>query len=146
MNPVLEVKQFEELTVYRLHEILKARQKVFMLEQQIRCLDPDFSDYSSLHLSLLDAGELVAYLRAYPSEEEKNTLRIGRVLTLKRGIGLGRCLMEQSLSVLDRCYPGWCITLDAQEHAVGFYEKFGFFVSSDMFMEEGIPHYRMKRI
>ena len=35
------------------------------------------------------------------------------------------------------------ICIDAQ-HAVGFYKKFGFRVSSDDFLEEGIVHQKME--
>ena len=33
--------------------------------------------------------------------------------------------------------------MDAQKHAVPFYEKFGFLVISDEYLEEGIPHVDM---
>ena len=33
---------------------------------------------------------------------------------------------------------------DAQKHAVGFYKKFGFRVSSDDFLEDGIVHQKME--
>ena len=36
------------------------------------------------------------------------------------------------------------ICIDAQKHAVGFYKKFGFRVSSDDFLEEGIVHQKME--
>ena len=34
--------------------------------------------------------------------------------------------------------------LEAQTYAVGFYERFGFRVCSDVFDEDGIPHVRMR--
>ena len=35
--------------------------------------------------------------------------------------------------------------MDAQAYAVGFYEKFGFKVVSDEFLEEGIMHVKMEK-
>ena len=38
------------------------------------------------------------------------------------------------------------ITMDAQKHAVGFYEKFGFKVTSDEFLEEQVVHVVMELV
>ena len=37
------------------------------------------------------------------------------------------------------------IMIHAQAYAVGFYEKVGFRISSEQFLEDGIPHYEMIR-
>jgi predicted GNAT family N-acyltransferase len=37
------------------------------------------------------------------------------------------------------------VTLAAQTHAVGFYERAGFHVVGDQFMDAGIPHRMMVR-
>ena len=37
------------------------------------------------------------------------------------------------------------LCLDAQTHAIGFYKKLGFRVTSDEFLEEGIPHVEMEK-
>ena len=34
--------------------------------------------------------------------------------------------------------------MDAQKHATGFYEKFGFQITSDDFLEEGVVHVVME--
>lgn len=34
--------------------------------------------------------------------------------------------------------------MEAQKYAIGFYEKFGFKVVSDKFLEDGIPHVVME--
>jgi ElaA protein len=41
-------KEFDELTTKELYEILKARAKVFIVEQGIQCQDMDDVDYRSL--------------------------------------------------------------------------------------------------
>ncbi len=38
------------------------------------------------------------------------------------------------------------IVMDAQKYAIGFYEKFGFIVTSDEFLEEGVVHVKMELV
>lgn len=45
----LIAKNFEELTITELYEILKARAEIFIMEQDINYQDMDNIDYKSLH-------------------------------------------------------------------------------------------------
>ena len=138
-------KYFEELTTKELYEILKARAAIFIAEQGINCIDMDGVDYESLHCFFFENGRVTAYLRAfYQDEENKSTVIIGRVLTLHHGNGTGRELMEKSLAAIRLKMKCEKICLHAQKYAVGFYEKFGFEVVSDEFLEEGIVHVTME--
>lgn len=136
------VKTFEALTNTQLYEILKSRCEVFMLEQNIICQDMDDVDYRSLHCFFEDAGRVIAYLRAYMDETDNKAYHIGRVLTLKRGAGHGRALMQKSMEILF-AQGIETICLHAQTQAVGFYKKLGFTVVSEPFMEEGVEHVTM---
>ena len=137
-------KRFEELSGAEVYEILKARSAVFMMEQEIRYLDMDDVDYRSFHGFLTDEGEVVAYLRAF-ADAQPQVYHIGRVLTIRRGVGLGRELMEKSMETL--CRENGCrkIVLHSQVGAAGLYEKLGFCVVGDEFIEAGIPHVAMER-
>ena len=73
-------------------------------------------------------------------------MQIGRVLTLEHGKGLGKQLMEQSLQALDERVNCRFVVMNAQEYAVNFYERFGFKVVSDSFLEEGILHVKMEKM
>jgi ElaA protein len=141
----LHAKWFEELQTRELYEILKARSKVFMVEQKICYLDMDDVDYESFHCFYMRNGKVAAYLRAYYDENDKNAVHIGRVLTLHHGNGMGRSLMEQSMKEIKEKMKCQKILLDAQTHAIGFYEKLGFIVTSDEFLEAGVPHVKMKK-
>ena len=134
---------FSDLSAGQLYEILKSRMEVFMLEQQIHCLDMDNVDYRSRHCFLEDRGRVLAYLRAFYGED-RNSLQIGRVLTLHHGQGLGRELMCRTLEDLRENMPCQKLVLHSQTHAMGFYEKFGFRTVSEEFLEEGIPHVTME--
>ena len=140
----LKAKMFNELTTTELYEIIKSRTEIFLLEQKIICQDLDDIDYESLHLFFEENKRIVAYLRAYYINGEKTEVKIGRVLTLNHGSGVGRKLMEESLVKIKEVFSCEKICINAQKHAVGFYEKFGFKVTSDEFSEEGIPHIAME--
>lgn len=136
------VKTFAELTTEELYEILKARFAVFVEEQRCFYLDMDGVDYQSLHIYLRNGLDVIAYARLF-EEEEPNTWHIGRVLTTIRGKGIGKRIMER---VIQTAYQHGATTLrmEAQTHAIGFYEKLGFRVCSDEFDEAGIPHVKME--
>ena len=134
-------KKFNELTVYELYEILKSRTEVFLLEQNIVCQDMDGVDLDSLHCFLWDEGRVKACLRAYYTDSD--TVKIGRVLTLTHGEGHGKLLMDESLRVIKSEMPCKSIVVSAQTQAQGYYEKCGFKVISNEYIEDGIPHVKM---
>ena len=135
-------KTFDELTTAELYEILKARAEIFITEQHIEYVDEDDVDYHSLHCFCQDGRRVTAYLRAYYIDGD--TVKIGRVLTVTHGVGMGLKLMRESMRVIPERLPCKTICMDAQKHAVGFYEKCGFHVTSDEFLEEGIVHVGME--
>ena len=132
-------KTFDELTTKELYEILKSRSQIFTIEQNIHCQDMDDIDYNSLHCYIMDDNKVVAYLRAFSQDDNKYI-----VLTLVHGNGLGKELMQKSIVAIKEKLKCKKICIDAQKHAVGFYKKFGFRVSSDDFLEEGIVHQKME--
>lgn len=140
----LIIKQFNELTTKELYEILKSRAEIFIMEQNINYQDLDDIDYQSLHFFYQENNRIIAYLRAFYKNEEENIVKIGRVLTLNHGIGIGKKLFSESLTEIKKRMPSTKIIMDAQKYAIGFYEKFGFKVVSDEFLEEGIIHVKME--
>lgn len=140
----LIAKKFEELDIAELYEILKARTEIFIMEQNIHYQDMDNVDYKSLHCFFMEENKVIAYLRAFYQEDNNDIVRIGRVLTLRHGNGIGRELMEKSIVAIKEKMKCKKINMDAQKHAVGFYEKFGFQVVSDDFLEEGVVHVVME--
>lgn len=141
----LKAKYFAELTAAEMYEILKSRAETFMLGQNIRCLDMDDVDYSARHYFIEEQGRVAGYLRAYYKDESRQTVKMGRVLTLDRGKGNGRRLMEFAFEDIKVNLPCERLYVEAQVQAQGFYSKMGFQVTSDVFMEEGIPHVMMER-
>lgn len=134
-------KRFDELTAREIYEIVRARQEIFLMEQNIVCRDFDGVDYDALHCFLWEGDKVVAYMRAFMQDGE---IRLGRFLTLRHGEGLGRRLMELSLPVITERFDCRKIGFHAQKHAEGFYLKLGFETCSEIFLEEGIEHVEMK--
>ncbi|MBE7032456.1 MAG: GNAT family N-acetyltransferase [Ruminococcaceae bacterium] len=137
-------KTFDNLTTTELYEIIKSRTEVFLLEQSIVCQDLDDMDYKSLHCFIEENGRVIAYLRAFMEDSETGTVKVGRVLTLDHGKGIGRELMKKSLEEIKKTFNCSKIHINSQKHAVGFYEKFGLKTCSDEFLEEGVVHISME--
>ena len=140
----LIVKRFDELTTTQLYEILKVRTEIFTFEQNIRYLDMDDIDYKSYHCFFESGKRVTAYLRAYYKDGDESAIYIGRVLSSPHSMGFGRALMQETISWIKVNTHCEKIRLDSQVQAVGFYEKLGFKVTSDKFLEAGIPHTQME--
>lgn len=139
----VKIKSFDELTTTELYEIIKSRNEIFLLEQNIVCQDLDDVDYESFHCFIMEKGRVVAYLRAYSLDED--TIKIGRVLSLEHKKGYGTVLMEKSLQAIRERKPFKKIYVSAQKRAEGFYKKLGFRTTSDEYLEEEIPHVSMEK-
>lgn len=144
-------QSFEELSTAELYAILHLRQQVFIVEQQCIYQDCDGQDKKAHHLTgwqkANDRTELIAYLRIVYPEKTSNPISIGRVLTHPnfRRKGLGRKIMAQCLLKIEKRYPESAVFISAQQYLIGFYESFNFHISSEGYMEDGIPHIRMTR-
>jgi predicted GNAT family N-acyltransferase len=122
-------------------EALRAiRESVFICEQGVPPeLEWDELDDACFHLLAINsAGKPMGTARLSPEG------RIGRMAVLKewRGKGIGRALMERLVAEAQKTQMHQ-VTLHAQTQAVDFYQKFGFRVLGEEFMEAGIPHVRM---
>ncbi len=145
----LEIKEFSKLSTNELFEIYKARVEVFVVEQNCPYQEVDETDKIATHIWLSgENGELLSYLRLFRKDE--STLQIGRVLSVKRKCGYAEKVM---LAAIDRAKEISHsdpkineIYLEAQTYAVHFYERFGFESFGEEFLEDGIPHIRMRKI
>lgn len=136
-------KFFDELTTRELYELLKARAEIFVVEQTCVYQDLDDLDYNGLHVFYEEDGKVLAYLRAFPKADEVNTVQMGRFLTIHHGTGLGGRLLKEGLQeIVDKMNPKQ-IYIHAQCYAAGFYERAGFQICSEEFLEDDIPHVEM---
>lgn len=145
---VSEVKDFQTLSLNDLYQILFLRTKVFVVEQNCVYQDIDFKDQRASHLLIWDRDILVAYARIFPvGIEYKDAACIGRVIVDEnyRGRGLADALMERCLAYIQDVFSASAIEISAQEYLIGFYNKHGFVQTSDVFLEDGIPHVQMRK-
>lgn len=137
----LFIKRFDQLTTDELFLIYKLRTAVFVVEQSCPYQEVDDADKTARHLWLGDEAGIAAYLRLLPGEGP-GELSIGRVVSSRRGQGLGGRVLAEGIA-LARKLGAKAVTLAAQSYARGFYEKAGFRAVSDEFLEDGIPHIKM---
>ena len=137
-------KFFDELTTTELYELLKARSEIFVVEQNCIYQDLDDKDYKSLHVFCEEEGRVVAYLRAFVKAE--GVVQIGRVLSVQHGIGMGGRILQAGLQQVKEKFALQKIYIEAQCYAIGYYEREGFSVCSEEFLEDGIPHVQMELI
>jgi ElaA protein len=131
-----------EITAADLHDLLRLRVDVFVVEQECPYHEIDGRDLESTteHLWYRDDHLVLACLRILDDSKGR---RIGRVATRadQRGRRLASMLIGEAIA---RC--GSVVTvLDAQSHLRHFYESFGYTVTGTEFVEDGIPHLPMSR-
>lgn len=118
------------------------REKVFVAEQGVPAdMEYDDADPVSRHVVARGPqGEVIGTGRLLPDGH------IGRLAVLPewRGKGVGTALVAHLLEIAGtKGFPA--TVLNAQESAVGFYQRFGFTTEGDAFIEAGIPHIAMRR-
>jgi len=111
-------KGFDELSAMELYEILRSRAEIFVAEQKMSYVDMDGIDYNCLHCYIEDGGRVTAYLRAFYDSD--GSVKIGRVLTLSHGSGVGRLLMESALDAIKKKLPAKLIYVSSQETLLVF--------------------------
>ena len=140
----LHIKHFTELTIMELYSILRARAEIFVVEQDCPYQDLDNKDLNAWHVWYEDEDGVAAYCRvldkgvSYPDEGS-----IGRVITVKRGTGLGYKVMMEGIRVAKEKFSQNSLRISAQQYAQGFYEKCGFVRVSEPYLEDNIPHVQM---
>ena len=136
---------FEELTPRELHDLLRLRAEVFVVEQACAFQDVDGADPAAWHLLGARGTDLVAYSRLIPAGIKFAEASIGRVVTAPalRGTGFGRELMRESLARADKLWPGQPIRIGAQHRLERFYNEYGFVKASEPYDEDGILHIEM---
>ena len=163
MTCTFSIKTFDELTSVDLYHILKARSKVFVVEQNCAYQDMDELDFDCLHLIAHQNEALVAYCRIIPPEFNKlrsnlssydattkasdtSMSAIGRVLVLAehRGGGLARQVMNNAIAHCRKKYgKKRPIIISAQAYLISFYESLGFVPEGEHYLEDNIEHVKM---
>jgi len=143
-----KVDTFDNLDNKSLYEILRLRTETFVMEQNIPYQDMDNKDQRAVHLSGFIGDELVAYCRIFRAGDNYEEASMGRVIVSLpyRSLGYGHLLVDKAIELIEGQLNETKITISAQQHLELFYRQHGFVTISGMYIEEGIPHIKMKRI
>lgn len=139
----LQIKRFHELTTDELYAILKLRVDVFVVEQRCPYGEIDGLDQNALHVWLQDEKGIEAYVRVLDKGVKSEHAAIGRVIAVKRRMGLGTKIVQAGLDAAREYYGADAVYIEAQTYARSLYEKLGFRQISGEFPEDGIPHIQM---
>ena len=135
-----------------MRDALSVRRRVFIEEQQVpEELEVDEHDgdpaqvTTARHVLGRAGGRAVATGRLLLADDHGHA-HIGRVAVLaeERGRGYGTAVML-ALHDLAREQGFEGITLAAQLHAIGFYERLGYKARGEVFLDAGIEHRWMER-
>lgn len=131
-----------DLTAVELHDLLRLRVDVFVVEQDCAYAEVDGLDLlpATEHIWFADSTGPAAAIRLLDDPAGR---RIGRVVTRadRRGERLSRRLISEALTGIGD-HPS---QLEAQSYLADFYLSFGFEQSGPEYIEDGIPHIPMRR-
>lgn len=140
----LVIKKYDELTTDELFEIYKLRISVFVVEQNCAYQDIDDFDKSAIHVFYKENEKIKAYLRVLPPGTVFEKASVGRVIAVDRRIGLGTAIVREGIKAAEEFFGADELIIEAQTYARKLYENLGFVQISDEFLEDGIPHIKMR--
>jgi predicted GNAT family N-acyltransferase len=123
---------------------MELRRAVFCEEQGVPLeAERDGRDHEAVHLIVLDGERVVGTCRLLTDD---GVARLGRMAVAadRRGAGVGAALLREA----DRAAAAAgarLIRLHAQAHARRVYDRAGYEVRGEPFMEEGIEHVSMEK-
>ncbi|GGI56244.1 GNAT family N-acetyltransferase [Winogradskyella haliclonae] len=141
------IKQFSELNTQELYDLLQLRSEVFVVEQDCVYQDIDGKDQRALHVLGYKNKNLVAYTRIFKPGDYFNEASIGRVVVAEnqRQHKYGYDIMKASMKAIENHYNTEVILISAQVYLKRFYNNLGFFETGKTYLEDGIPHIKMKK-
>lgn len=142
----LVAKSFSQLTTDELLEIYRVRVAVFVVEQNCAYQEVDLTDKLSYHLWLESENAIKAYLRVIPAGVVRKEVSLGRVIAVERHQGLGTEIVKHGIAFAKEQLGAEEIVIEAQTYVRSLYEKLGFKAESEEFLEDGIPHVRMRLV
>ena len=83
-------------------------------------------------------------MRAFCRAAQRPEVSIGRVIAVKRRCSLGKQIVAAAIDTATEKLHADKITIEAQTYVKKLYENFGFYQTSEEFLEDGIPHVQMQ--
>ena len=142
-----KIKRFETLSLQELYSALELRSEVFVVEQNCVYQDIDNKDQKAIHVMGYLNADLVAYARLFDAGDYFEQASIGRVVVspAHRSKSFGHELMRQAIGEVEQHFKTTEITISAQLYLKAFYESHGFVAQGESYLEDDIPHIKMRR-
>lgn len=123
--------------------VIYIRKIVFNDEQNVSIDEEyDMLDFEADHFLIQENDDYIGTCRIFYNDKEAT---IGRVAVIRnhRNKGYAKFMMENAIEFIkkqdiDKIHIG------AQVQALGFYEKLGFIVSGELYLDANIEHYPME--
>lgn len=127
-------------------DALAIRKVVFIEEQHVdESLEIDELEDKTLHIVGYEDEVPVCTARLLKKEDQSVKIQRVAVLANYRKRGLGKKLLLEIESIAIKMLGGSRLVLDSQDHAIPFYERIGYTVKGDGFLDAGIPHHFMQK-
>ncbi len=147
MRDVMKFQMTRDINSSIYNDSLTIRKTVFIEEQQVdEALEIDELESQTLHVVGYDEKE-EACCTARLYEKETGMIKVQRVAVLSshRGKCYGRELLNAIEDIAKSEFNAHTLVLDAQDHAIPFYEKSHYTVYGGPFLDANIPHHHMKK-
>ncbi|MCC5895129.1 MAG: GNAT family N-acetyltransferase [Alkalibacterium sp.] len=131
-------------TTYK--DSLSIRKIVFIEEQHVdETLEIDELEEKTLHIVGYLEGSPACTARLY--KKDVSSTKVQRVAVLKeyRHKGIGHLLLKEIERIAQTEQNSDRLVLDSQDHAIPFYEKYGYQVEGEGFLDANIPHHFMQK-
>jgi len=140
-----KIKKYTELNTDELYEMLQLRSEVFVVEQDCVYQDIDGKDQVSLHVLGYQGKELIAYARIFKKGDYFKEASIGRIIVKEtyRSKDVGHRLVDYAINYINFTLNENDIRISAQKYLIAFYQKHGFQIDGEGYLEDGIPHVNM---
>lgn len=148
MQQIFKIKRFNELSIQEMYKILQLRSEVFVVEQNCVYQDIDGKDIKAIHVLGYLNDDLASYCRLFDAGDYFEETSIGRVVVSPkyRDKKLGHELIKVAIETIHTIFNKTAITISAQQYLINFYQSHGFVQTSEMYLEDDIPHVEMKII
>ena len=143
MQTVIQVKQISSDEAKA--QAFAIRMRVFVREQGVpAAIELDRDDDRAIHFMATSEGKAVGTARVVLHH---GSAKIGRMAVLKsyRGKGVGKKLLRRAVATAKKL-GARTIYLHAQVPVIEFYEKLGYAVIGDEFIDVTIAHVRMVKV
>lgn len=142
---MIKIKKFDELTLNELYDILNLRAEIFVVDQNCPYNDVDGKDKNSVHFMIWENDKLEGYIRVIKPGISYDSVSIGRVIVRKsaRHKGYAKKLLISGIEFITNEWNENKIEISAQTYLENFYKSLNFKTTSDVYLEDEIPHVHM---